>query len=220
MLDRLSSESIPHIRPYTFDRGLLDRVKQTGTPEFRVYPFPFRAVVAGRGSDLSREIHLDRCLADNIPIFRRPGGGCSVFLDPGNLIVSIALPAKGFGGIQALFDKSNQWLINGFSALGLTRVYQDGISDLVLDNRKIGGTCLYRTKGFAYYSASLLVNPDLDRMDTYLPHPPREPAYRRGRSHNAFLVGLTQYIPNITPGELTRGLSQHLDLGEFRELSS
>mgnify|MGYP000753667588 CR=1 FL=1 len=42
-------------------------------------------------------------------------------------------------------------------------VYRDGISDLVLGDRKVGGACIYRTRGLLFYSASLLVAPILGR---------------------------------------------------------
>ncbi|MCF8114510.1 MAG: hypothetical protein K9K21_11735, partial [Desulfotignum sp.] len=86
------------VKDYAFDRDLLAKVKVTGQPGVAVYPFAFPAVVAGRGSDLDTEVRLPMCRDDNIPVFRRKGGGCAVFLDSGTLIVSMALPAEGFDG--------------------------------------------------------------------------------------------------------------------------
>ena len=199
------------IREYHFDRGLLDSVKASQVPVSRVYPFDREAVVAGRGSDLAREIRLSKVRKDRVPVYRRMGGGCSVFLDPGNLIISIAFPAGGFGGIQTLFNLSSAWLIRGFREIGLPGVYQDGISDLVMENRKIGGSCFYRTKGIAYYSAAILVTPDLEKMAAYLRHPPREPEYRNGRSHEDFVSGLNRFLPDITADSLALSFSACLD---------
>ncbi len=199
------------ILDFDFDRDLLAAVKASSTPMVSIYPFDRDAVVAGRGSDLAQEITLSRVRADGIPVFRRMGGGCSVFLDPGNLIVSIAFPALGFGGIQTLFNRSSRWLIQGFADMGLSGIYQDGISDLVMENLKIGGSCFYRAKGFAYYSAAILVTPDLDKMAAYLRHPPREPDYRQGRSHRAFVTGLDRFLPDITVDSLAQSLIASLD---------
>ncbi len=134
-----------------------------------------------------------------------------LFLDPGNLIVSTAFPAEGIGGIQALFNQCSQWLIQGFRDMGLAGIYQDGISDLVMENRKIGGACFYRAKGVAYYSAAVLVTPDLDLMAYYLAHPPREPDYRQGRHHKAFVSGLDAFVPGITVNRLALDLNAVLD---------
>ena len=60
----------------------------------------------------------------------------------------------------------------------------------MLGERKIGGSCIWRTRGLLYYSTTLLVDPDLDLCERYLPHPPREPAYRAGRPHRAFMGSL------------------------------
>ena len=187
------------VKTYAFDQHLLDRVRHTGEPDTAIYPFAFPAVVAGRGSDLEAEIRLSRCARDHVPVFRRKGGGCSVFLDPGTLIVSIILPAHGFAGIQRLFNQCNHSLVHSLEAVGLSGIYQDGVSDLVLADRKVGGTSLYRSNNLAYYSASLLVSTDLDAMDRYLFHPPREPDYRKHRSHRDFVMRLDRAFPGLCP---------------------
>jgi lipoate-protein ligase A len=209
-LTQMTAESVFPVKEYLIDRNLLDRVRQTGLPDISIYPFSFPAVVAGRGSRLETEIRLSACVRDNIPVYRRKGGGCAVFLDPGTLIVSMALPARGFAGIQALFNQCNRYLIQGLEAQGLTGIYQDGISDLVLADRKVGGTSLYRSKNLAYYTASLLVGTDLDAMEKYLKHPPREPAYRRYRDHRGFVLCLNRAFPGLAPADLAAGLDRHL----------
>jgi lipoate---protein ligase len=197
---------ISGVKAYGFDQDLLAQVGQTGQPGFSVYPFFFPAVVAGRGSDLDREIRLSLCRDDGIPVFRRRGGGCAVFLDPGSLIVSIALPAQGFAGIQRLFNWCNLRLISGLARMGLSGIRQDGISDLVLGNRKVGGSSFYRSSNLAYYTAALLISTDLDAMDRYLYHPPREPAYRKKRPHKTFVTCLATAFPGLAPADLPAGL--------------
>lgn len=199
------------VRPFAFDDDLLARVKQTGREAVRIYPFSERAVVAGRGSTLSLELNPESIRERRVSLFRRLGGGCSVYLDPGNLIVSIAFPAEGFGNIAPLFDLAGGRLIQALDQAGISGVYKAGISDLVIRDRKVGGSCLYRTRGLAYYSASLLVSPDLETMAACLSHPPREPAYRQGRSHQAFVAGLNHFYPELTPSGLQTGLVKTLD---------
>jgi len=89
------------------------------------------------------------------------------------------------------------WLIDGLRRVGADGVYQAGICDLVLGNRKIAGAAIYRSKDLLYYSASLLVTADLDRIARYLRHPPREPEYRAGRDHRAFLTTLAAALPGL-----------------------
>jgi lipoate---protein ligase len=209
MLDRLT----PNIKPFTWDDLLIESVTTKNIPKFSCYPFHHTAIVAGYGSNLSKEIWFEKLFMDHIPIYRRQGGGCSVFLDKGCLIVSIVFPAKGFSGITTHFVNCTRWLIKGLTKTGINGIYQDGISDLVIDNHKIGGSCLKRSKGFVYFSASLLVSADLDRMDNYLKYPPREPEYRNGRFHHDFVKNLDQYHHEITIQDLTLGLEKNLAPG-------
>ena len=199
------------IQPFVFDDALIESTVAKNTLQFSCYPFPHPAIVAGNGSLLSREIRLEKINADHIPVYRRQGGGCAVFLDKGSLIVSTAFPARGFSGIRWLFARCTRWLIKGLNRTGINGIYPDGISDLVVDNHKIGGSCLKRSKDFAYFSASILISTDLDRMGDYLEYPPREPEYRKSRVHHDFVRNLSHYYHGIT----VQGLS--LCLGETLE---
>ena len=75
---------------------------------------------------------------------------------------------------------SGHYGIRGSPMCGVTE-------DLVQGDRKISGSCVYRSLGLVFYSATLLVDPDLDLVERYLTPPPRQPAYRRGRAHRDFM---------------------------------
>lgn len=196
------------IPPYALEDDLLDGLDADGEPHTRVYTLPQPVVVLGRGSKPAVELHLDACLADGVPLLRRRGGGCAVVLDPGNVIVATARPAAGIGGNQAHFDRLTDWLVEALAALGHPGVRKRGISDLALGDRKVGGSCIYRRKGALLFSASLLVHPDLDAVERYLAHPPREPDYRRGRGHREFIGRLVDGETSVLElaGRLQRAL--------------
>jgi lipoate-protein ligase A len=142
------------------------------------------------GSRPEQELHLDRCIDDEVPVLRRRGGGCAVVLDPGNLLVSACLHAPGFGDNPGHFRRLSEWLIQGMGRAGVAGLRQEGISDLALGDRKVCGASLHRSRDTLYYSASLLVQPDIALVERYLKVPPREPDYRRGRSHADFMGSL------------------------------
>ncbi len=167
---------------------------------------PGVAVVVGRGGDPTVEVALDAARADGVPVLRRRGGGCAVVLDPGNAIVSLALPLAGVGGITSAFAAISGWLIGALARCGLPGLRQEGTSDLALAGRKVGGSCLWRTAGLVYYSTTLLVAPDLALAERYLPHPPREPAYRAGRPHRDFMGALRDLDRRLTPTDLVARL--------------
>ncbi len=195
---------------YTRDDEMSAATLADGAPRCSVY-VPDRAmVVLGRGSKAELELDLDACQADRIPVHRRRGGGCAVVLDPGNVIVSLALAVEGIGRNKEHFARISGWLIHALAGAGVEGVTQRGVSDLCLGQRKVGGSCIQRARGLLHYGTTLLVSPDLTLMSRYLRHPPREPEYRAGRDHAAF-VGQIVYDGGA-PG-LAAALEGSLDPG-------
>jgi lipoate---protein ligase len=180
------------LAPYARDDDLIAAVQASGQPLVAVYPHPGTAVVVGRGGDPAVETRPDVIAADGVPLLRRRGGGCAVVVDPGNLVVSLALPLAGVGAITAAFTAISARIAAALAEAGVPGVHQAGVSDLAQDDRKLGGACIWRTRGLLYYSTTLLVDPAWDLIDRYLPHPPREPEYRRGREHRQFLISLAE----------------------------
>jgi lipoate-protein ligase A len=176
------------------DDDLLAAVRREALPRVRFAPESETAVVLGRGGDPEVELQLDEIEREGVPVLRRRGGGCAVVLDPGNAVISVVLPVPGVGGISQAFDSISTQLIDAFTDSGLPGVRQEGVSDLVLDDLKIGGSCIYRARDLLYYSTTLLVDPDIELSRRYLKHPPREPDYRRGREHGAFMGSLTTML--------------------------
>lgn len=197
---------------WDFDEDLLAAVRADGVARARACAWPPAgapplAVVVGRGGDPAAEVRLDAARADGVPVLRRRGGGCAVVLDPGNVVVSLALPLAGVGGITSAFATISAWLSGALAACDLPGVRQEGTSDLAVGGRKIGGSCLWRTRGLVYYSTTLLIAPDLTLVERYLPPPPREPAYRAGRPHREFMGALRDLDPALTPSELVHRIS-------------
>ncbi len=197
--------------PYELDDEMLKQTRGDQQPRVRLYRFPYNAVVIGRGGNQELELDVANLVADGVPLYKRPGGGCAVVLDPGNVVVSLALPLPGIGLIKRAFAAISTWMINGLDACGIHGVEQRGVSDLVLLDRKIGGSCVYRTRGLLYYSTTLLFAPDLHLVNRYLQHPPREPAYRQGRSHDLFMGNLVDFCQIDLGEEFLRNLNYHLD---------
>ncbi len=198
------------IHEYTYDNALLKAGEGGAAFQFRTYVFPTTAIVLGRGGKPELELNLDVCLNDGVPIIRRRGGGGTVVLDPGNVIVSAVAQAPGVGDIKLHFQRLLDWLRQGLIDAGVETVGFNGISDLVIDERKICGSSLYRPKNWLYFSASLMVNPDLSLIDRYLQHPPREPEYRAGRSHGDFLTTLAENSAFESAGDLKAALAASL----------
>jgi len=186
----LKSPSELIIKPYNYDDDLVTEVEKSRKPGAKVYRAPLTAVVLGKGSNPEVELNIDAIEEDGIPILQRHGGGCSVVIDPGNLVISVVLPVEGIKDNRKYFDRITKWLIDKLREAGLNGVQQRGISDLAIGDRKIGGSAIYRTRDILYYSTTLLMTADLSLMDRYLKYPPREPDYRKGRIHLDFVMNV------------------------------
>ncbi len=197
-------------RPYDLDDDLMAQARGDNQPRVRVYQFDHIAVVIGRGGKQELELHTENIAADNIPLYRRAGGGCSVVLDPGNVIVSLALPLPGIGQIKTAFNAVTDWMIAGLAASGVPDVVQRGVSDLVIAEQKIGGSCVYRTRGLLYYSTTLLCEQKMPLIGKYLQHPPREPEYRQGRPHQQFVGSLSDLCGVSLNDKFVTILNSHL----------
>jgi lipoate-protein ligase A len=198
------------VLPYVLDDELAAATAADGRPRVRVYRPDRVSVVLGRGSRAQTELHLDEVHADGIPLMRRAGGGCSVVLDPGNVIVVAAVPQRGLPHIRRLFAALSAWMLDGLARAGVRGVHREDVSDLALGDRKIGGASLYLPRDAALYGVSLLVEPDVVRMERYLAHPPREPDYRRGRRHADFVGRLADLPEQWTAERLAAALRETL----------
>lgn len=196
--------------PWSLDEELIAAVRQDEQPRWAVYVHPGTAAVIGNGGDAWIETRPDQLQADGVPLLRRRGGGCAVVLDPGNLVCSVVLPVPGLGQITQGFRALSQAMSRALASVGIDGVTQEGVSDLTVEGRKIGGSCIWRTRNLLYYSTTLLVTPEWALIDRYLPHPPREPEYRAGRDHRRFLTSLAELGYPGQPDALAAPLQNNL----------
>lgn len=169
-------------------------------------------VVLGSSNDPAVECHVERCAADGISILKRYGGGGTVVLYPGCVIVTVG------GWVADHFQNDRYFrILNGAVNQALhanfkfkTPLTQAGISDLVAGEKKFGGTSMFRSRNYLLYQASLIVDCDFEMIGQYLAHPSREPEYRRGRKHSDFLTGLADLAPGITTQQVLDALSAAL----------
>ncbi len=200
------------------DDPLVDLARETGRPVISVRPAPRVEIVLGRGSRPELELNLPAVLADRAGVRRRPGGGCAVVLDPGNLLVTVVLPVPGIGGVRAWFDRVTAWMVESLAACGVPGIERRGTSDLALGDRKVSGSALHRSRGIVHYAATLLVAPRVDLVERWLAHPPREPSWRRGRPHREFMGRLAGRVPENVLDALPRRLEEAL-VSRARETS-
>lgn len=179
----------------------------------KIFVPDFSAVVLGSANDADLEVDLKACADLGVPVLRRYGGGGTVVLYPGCVVVSIGCWVKDQFNNSRYFKSINHALITALSKEwpAMQALGQAGISDIVFGEKKVAGTSLFRSRNYLLYQASILVDLDIELVGKLLRHPTREPDYRRGRPHSDFLAGLVDVDPSMTsPVEVVRSLETHL----------
>jgi len=157
---------------------------------YRLYEQKEVCVVMGAGRKAEEDVFLEQVAADAVPVLRRRGGGGTVVLSPGQLVLAVVTEvASPFQNLQ-YFQTINNWFRLALQPLGVSGIEDRGISDLAIGEKKILGTSLYRRRKILFYQASLLVDNDLSLFDRYLRFPSRVPDYRRDRGHLEFCTNL------------------------------
>lgn len=189
------------MRQFECSGDLLWRAEADGE-ELQVWEPRETEVVLGRCSRLPEEVREEVVAADGVPVSRRRGGGCAVVVGPGVLIFSYRRRGRRPLCPVHWSARAGRVLASALEALGVRGlVWREG-GDLSLGDRKVLGSCLYLAAELMVYGASLLVNPDLSLLERYLRHPPREPDYRRGRSHRDFVTSLWEQGYRFSTREL------------------
>ena len=157
-------------------------------------------VVLGRSSVAKREVDLDACRRDEVPVVRRVSGGCTILAAPGCLMYAVVLSYARRPELRAIHCAHRHVLdtlatVVGRCAPGLSRA---GTSDLVLDDRKVSGNSLRCQRSHLLYHGTLLYDMPLEWVTRYLRTPPREPDYRAQRGHQEFLAQIPATREEVT----------------------
>lgn len=178
-----------------FDLALVRAVQaDPAAATLRVWEAAQHAVIVGRSNDIEQEVDVAACQADGVPIVRRPSGGGAVVIGPGCLCFSLALPIPGHHaelGISGITRAVMQHLAASL-AVPHEDVQVQGISDLVLRNRKFSGNSQRWLRTAFLHHGTILYEFDLERLERYLNQPSRQPEYRQGRPHREFVTNLTR----------------------------
>lgn len=163
-------------------------------------------IVLGRFSRENEEVSENA----KLPIKRRLGGGCSVVLYPGTIVTSIALKRSLKPDIfpRDWISLFNRTAISALQKLNLKDIHEQGWGDIVHKDRKVGGVSLYSSKDIILYQLSLIYDLNIDLISTNLKHPPREPDYRKGRSHSDFLISIREISPDVSVQDLMFSLEK------------
>lgn len=176
---------------------------------FRFFETKRTVVVLSSSNQAEVEADTQACRNLNVPILKRRGGGGTVVLGPGCVVLTLGCHVNDLFGNERYFRLLNGLWIRALESCGLEHLTQNGISDICVHSpsenpKKIVGTSLFRKKHLLVYQGSLLVDPDVGSIEMLLKHPSREPEYRKARSHRDFLTTLKAQGCSFSAEEIAR----------------
>jgi len=191
---RLIDHSLPTPQEnLAFDEALLERCEQDQIPRLRFWEPSGVFVVLGYANRAATEVDLGACRTRGIPVLRRISGGGTVLQAPGVLNYTLTFPLPQRGPLASITGTNRHILERHGEALSrlLNRpVERRGQTDLALDGRKVSGNAQKRAGRALLFHGTFLLALQLDLLDPLLPMPSRQPDYRAGRTHRAFLENL------------------------------
>jgi lipoate-protein ligase A len=151
-----------------------------------------KAIVMGISAKPEEVVDLELARRDQIPLIQRFSGGGTVIVDENTLFISFIFQ-KEMHDFELFPTAILNWagdLVHRSLDLPNFLIQE---SDFALNNKKIGGNAQYIKKDRFLHHTSFLWDFHPKNM-SYLLHPPKEPAYRKGRPHTDFLTTLSPHL--------------------------
>jgi lipoate---protein ligase len=183
---------VKDVTSLTVNGDLLESYLLSLVPVSRIYEPSTLCAVLGAAGKPEADLHLDALERDGVPWMRRRGGGGTVVLGPGQVVLAVVTEVESPFRNREYAAQVNSWIIEALRRLSVAGVHEAGISDLAIREKKIVGTSIYRTRLVLFYQASILVENDISIFTRYLAMPVRVPDYRRGRTHEDFCTTLAR----------------------------
>lgn len=176
------------------DEALLDEAEQAAQPRelLRLWESTVPMVVVGRSSQVNLEVNIDACRASGVSVLRRTSGGAAIVAGPGSLMYAVVLSYElrpALGSLDEAHRFVLETLLQGLRPL-VPGVARRGTSDLAIGDVKFSGNSVRCKRRHFLYHGTLLYDFDLPLIDELLLMPPRQPDYRQGRPHTAFVANL------------------------------
>jgi lipoate-protein ligase A len=183
------------------DEALLDEAEAADRPmeTLRLWEPAQTIVVVGRSSRVCDEVHIDVCRQQGVPVLRRSSGGAAIVTGPGCLMYALVLSYQARPALRAI-DRAHRFVLDTIAtALRplATGVACRGISDLAVGNLKFSGNSVRCKQNCLLYHGTLLYDFPLELVDRYLAMPARQPDYRGGRPHPAFVANLRLPVQSL-----------------------
>ncbi|OOG23711.1 hypothetical protein B1C78_10535 [Thioalkalivibrio denitrificans] len=201
----LREGTAPGPRQVNVDRAMLATCASRGSATLRFHRYRPTASL-GRDEAVCHAVRADYCREAGIPLVRRPTGGGALYLDPGQLCLSLTLPRAWLGGaddLVRLMARCNGAVVDALRGMGIPAEAVQP-NDLESGGRKLGAGFLCLEADAVLYQAVLLMAPvDMETLLTVL-RAPREKlspvGVQSARERFITLTELDEYLGVPAPG--------------------
>lgn len=150
-------------------------------------------VCIGFHQDVAKEVDLEYCRQNQIPVFRREVGGGAVFLDGNQLFFQLIVDRKSPHApkrIDAFYRKFLQPVIDVHHRIGIPAVYKP-VNDLVVGHCKISGTGAGEIGNSIVFVGNLILDFDYETMSRVLKIPDEKyrDKVKKGIKENLSTIG-------------------------------
>ncbi|MBE0518092.1 MAG: lipoate--protein ligase family protein [Thermoplasmata archaeon] len=170
-------------------------------------------VSVGHFQKVNETLDLDECWTRGVSIIRRRSGGRSIYTDSGQLIYAIVLSRSD---IPASPEKSFEVLCTivsrAISSFGVDARYRP-VNDVEIGGKKVSGSAQLRRKGSVLQHGTVLVDTDIEVMDSVLRlDRERDLGLSKPSDRVTTLSRVLGVIPDMTEvkSRLSRAFSDHL----------
>ncbi len=172
------------------DEALLEQCENGEADEtLRFWESSQHFVALGYTNRVSKEVRADA----DIPILRRCSGGGTVLQGPGCFNYALLLRIPKEGDLAGVTSANNFIMHRHEQALGDAlniSITREGFTDLATRDLKFSGNAQRRKQKFLLFHGTFLLDFDLSLVEAVLLPPPKQPNYRKNRTHQEFVTNL------------------------------
>lgn len=156
--------TVPYLESQTIYHAVAHAMDDA-TPNTIALVSPDRPYICiGYHQELDKEIDLEYCHSRGIPVLRREVGGGAVYLDGGQLFVQFIFHRENLPRqVEEIYKVLIGPLVETYRALGIA-AYHRPLNDILVGNRKIGGTGIAAIGQAMAVVGSLMFDFDSDTM--------------------------------------------------------
>jgi len=177
----------------------IDRDK---APNTIILCYPSKPYVClGFHQELEKEIDLDFCRRQKLPIIRRPVGGGAVYLDNGQQFYQIIASEQSLlvpSAVDKFFEKFLEATVYAYRSLGVAAAFKP-INDVVVNGRKISGNGAGKIGQAAVLIGNVILDLDYGAMARVLKVPDEKFRDKLAKSMEEWVSSLKRELGYVPP---------------------